>query len=356
MNLEDNISHKTIYVKLTNRCNLVCDHCYNAVCHDQGQMSKDTLNKILDYIYDLKEQGYDVDVALHGGEPMLYRDKDVIWEFVNACNEMNVSITMTTNLIYKVNDEHLILFSKFKQADGEPLVLTSWDHKIRFKPESYETTWRNAVKRIVENGIGVQPIVSLTKILIEEKTPYDIFTYMDELGVKHLNFERLTCTGRAEYNADELMPTNEQVDNWLCEAYKLWKTNFKHIYVPLLDGLEWAAWEGKYVGCRARQCTRVVRTFNPDGSMATCPNIPTDTVGNIRRIKSVEEVGNVIEGNKKYKALVNKELVKDNRCYSCEFYSICNGDCFQLRWDDTGCPGLKKTIVEVLKHQKMEEE
>ena len=72
MNPEDSITHKTIYVKLTNRCNLTCDHCYNAVCHDQGQMSANTLQKILDYIYDLKEQGYDVDVALHGGEPTLY--------------------------------------------------------------------------------------------------------------------------------------------------------------------------------------------------------------------------------------------------------------------------------------------
>jgi radical SAM protein with 4Fe4S-binding SPASM domain len=319
-------------------------------------MSAKVLNKIIDYIYDLKEQGYDVDVALHGGEPMLYRDKDAIWEFVNACNEMYVPITMTTNLTYKINDEHLILFSKFKQADGEPLVLTSWDYKIRFKPESLENTWKNAIKRLVENDINVQPIISLTKILIEDKTPEDIFKYMSKLGIKHLNFERLTCTGRAEYNSDELMPTNEQVDTWLCEAYKLWKSKYSNIYIPLFDALEWAAWEGKYIGCRARQCVRVVRTFNPDGSMATCPNIPTDTVGNIRRIKSVEEVGNVIEGNKKYKALMDKERIKDNRCYSCEYYSICNGDCFQLRWDETGCPGLKNTITEVLKHQKMEEE
>jgi len=355
MNPEDSITTKVIYVKLTNRCNLVCDHCYNAVCHDQGQMPVKTLQKILDYIYDLKEQGYDVDVALHGGEPMMYRDKDALWEFVTACNEMNVSITATTNLTYKVDDEDIALFNKFRQADGEPLVLTSWDHKIRFKPPSLENTWRTNVKRILKEEIGVQPIVSLTKLLLEEKTPADIFEYMNALGVHHLNFERLTCTGRAAENESELMPTNEQVDDWLCEAYKLWKDKYKHIYVPLLDALEWAAWEGKYIGCRARQCARTVRTFNPDGTMATCPNMPKDTVGNIKKIKSVEEVGSVIEGNKKYKKIVDAERIRNNKCYSCEFYSICNGDCFQLRWDDTGCPGLKKTIVEVLKHQDLED-
>ena len=78
---------KTVYVKLTNRCNLTCEHCYNSVCTDQGQMSANTLNKIIHYISDLKEQGYDVDVALHGGEPMIYRDMPALWEFVRTCNE-----------------------------------------------------------------------------------------------------------------------------------------------------------------------------------------------------------------------------------------------------------------------------
>ena len=45
MNPEDSITHKTIYVKLTNRCNLTCDQCYNAVCHEQGQMPAKTLPK-----------------------------------------------------------------------------------------------------------------------------------------------------------------------------------------------------------------------------------------------------------------------------------------------------------------------
>lgn len=342
---------KTIYVKLTNMCNIACDHCYNAVCTDQGQMSVKTLEKITEYIYDLKcEQGLDVDVALHGGEPTLYKNTDALWDFVYNCNEMNVPITMTTNLVYQVTEEYLALFSRFKQADGEPLLLTSWDYKIRFKNESALMLWEKNVKKILAEEIAVQPIISLTKLLIKDMTPTAIFEYMSALGVKNLNFERLTCNGRAADNENELMPTNKQVDKWLCEAYKVWKSRFKGIYVPLLDGLEWAAWEGKFIGCRARQCTRTVRTFNPDGSMATCPNIPLETVGNIKKIKTVEEVCGVIEGNKKYKELVDKENLKNNECYTCQYYSVCNGDCFQLRWDKTGCPGLKETIKEVLRH------
>ncbi len=341
---------KIIYVKLTNSCNLSCKHCYNAVCHEQGQMSQKTLEKILLYIDDLKEQGYDVNVALHGGEPMLYKDYDSLWDFVLSCNEANVPITMTTNLTYRITDEHIGLFSHFKQADGECLVLTSWDYKIRFKDKEQEKLWEKSVKRILEYGIQVQPIVSLTKILIEEKTPKEIFDYMLKLGVPNLNFERITCTGRAAENEPEIVPTNVQVDTWLAEAYKIWKGSSKYnFYIPIFDSLEWAVEEQVFVGCRARQCARNVRTFNPDGSMATCPNIPLDTVGNINKIQTVQEVCGVIEGNKKYLDLCNKEEIKDNRCYSCDYYSVCNGDCFQLSWDETGCPGLKETIKQVIK-------
>lgn len=349
-NIEDSITNKTIYVKLTNNCNLACKHCYNSVCSDHEQMSEQTLERILEYISDLKEQGYDVDVALHGGEPTLYKNTDALWDFVFSCNEMNVPITMTTNLAYKVTEEQIELFSRFKQADGEPLVLTSWDYKIRFKNSEQERTWESSVKKLLSNDIAVQPIVSLTKLLLEKKTPKSVFEYMHKLGVRNLNFERLTCNGRAAENEDELMPTNEQVDTWLAEAYRVWKSSYSDIYVPLLDALEWAAYEGKYIGCRARQCTRVVRTFNPDGSMATCPNIPLETVGDINTLKPIEEIGNVIIGSAKYKKLCDKESLKNNQCYTCEYYSICNGDCFQLRWDYSGCPGLKKTIKEVLKH------
>lgn len=343
---------KTVYVKLTNRCNLTCEHCYNSVCTDQGQMSSNTLNKILHYIADLKEQGYDVDVALHGGEPMIYRDMDALWEFVRACNEMKTPITMTTNLVYNLTNDILDLFECFDQCDGDKLLLTSWDYKIRFEQVGKRDnlkTWEKNVRKVLERGIKVQPIVSLTKILLEEKTPEDIFSYMYELGVRNLNFERLTCNGRAKDNSEKLMPTNAQVDDWLCEAYKLWKEKYTDVYVPILDALEWAA-EGTYIGCRERRCVQNVRTFNPDGSMATCPNIPLDTVGNIEKMKTVYEIDGVIEGNKKFNDLRRREEIKHDECYTCEYYNICNGDCFQLGWDDTGCPGLKKTIVEVYKN------
>ena len=346
---------KTVYIKLTNRCNLTCDHCYNSVCKDQGQMSEKTITKIVDYIYDLTEQGYMVEVALHGGEPMLFRDMELLWDLVLTLEEMGVYVTMTTNLVYRVNNEHIALFAHFKQMDGTCLVLTSWDYKIRFKKKEQLLQWERSVKKILSHEIRVQPIVSLTKLLLEEKTPEEIFEYMYNLGVPNMNFERLTCNGRAKDNNDVLMPTNKQVDEWLAHAYKVYRENenWKKMEIPIFESLEWAVAEGKFIGCRERKCTQNVRTFNPDGSCATCPNIPLDILGNINSQvakKQLYDIEGGIESNKKYIQLREQEELRKDECYLCDLFSVCNGDCFQLGWDDTGCPGLKETFKEVARH------
>lgn len=345
--------HKTVYVKLTNNCNLKCQHCYNSICTDYIQMTPETLHNVLLYIDDLREQGNTVSVALHGGEPMLYQNTDVLWDFVLACNEANIPITMTTNLVYRVTDEHIALFSLFKQADGQCLVLTSWDYKIRYTDKNQEDLWKKSVRKLIKHEIIVQPIISLTKILIENKSPKEIFDFMKSLGVQNLNFERITCTGRASENSESLIPTNAQVDAWLSDAYKIWQNSDDYdFYIPIFDSLEWAAHEGYFMGCRARECTKSVRTINPDGSVATCPNMPLEIIGNVNNLIEVYEYSDALLNNSKYKELCLKENLKNNECYTCEYYSICNGDCFQLRWDETGCPGLKKTINEVILHGK----
>lgn len=62
-----------VYLKLTNRCNLRCEHCYNS----QGvlcDMNQSTLDKSIEFIRnkcDKLAQSDDLVVVFHGGEPML---------------------------------------------------------------------------------------------------------------------------------------------------------------------------------------------------------------------------------------------------------------------------------------------
>ena len=50
---------------------------------------------------------------------------------------------------------------------------------------------------------------------------------------------------------------------------------------------------------------------------------------------------------KTHKKLIMRESRRPSECLACEYYTECNGECFQLQWDETGCPGMIETIKNV---------
>lgn len=326
------MTKKVIYIKLTNACNLKCKHCYNEIMQNHSFMSDKVLNQTIQYIKTFKNT--EIDLHIHGGEPFLF-DLDKIEYLISELKEYTFKWTVTTNLIYEITDKHLNIFKKMLPYDNNPLILTSWDYKIRFK-DNQQSLWENNVKYLIEKGIQVQPIVCLTNLLIENLKPEDIFSYFKRFNIKRFNFERITNTGNALIN--NLRPTNEDLQNWLLSAYKIYEKQ-NDIEIPLFTGLEYSL-KGIFLGCRNRQCTNNVITINPNGTIASCPNTADYTFNDIF-------TNNLQVSKKDY--ITNKENSKDLRCLICEFYKYCNGDCFQLEFDNTNCPGLKKLYEYLLK-------
>lgn len=329
--------HKVVYVKVTNRCNLQCAMCYNSICNMNENMDDNVLNASLSYIRELVEDN-DVDVILHGGEPTLY-DLNKLCNFVVHCITCGASVTMTTNLAYRITEEHMKLFRLLKDYNNSTLILqTSWDPvSIRFRDDRLETKWTSNVRYIQENipRVEVQPIICVTKQLIEEWEPLSLLAYMSGVPVRRLNFSRLSVTGRAQDNEKDIVPSNDEVDIWLEKLYHANRDNYT-MDIPIFNELDMSVGYGCLVGCRARKCSEFVRTINPDGSIATCPNIPLDTIGSV--LDETKENPDLI------KDLQRRENIKFTTCYSCENYEVCNGDCSQLRWDESGCVGLKRVI------------
>lgn len=322
---------KIVYLKLTNRCQLTCQHCYNSVC-EKIDMSEETLEKATNFICNIAGE-HEVEVSLHGGEPMLYKNLTHLNQMVDKMKAANVYVSATTNLVYQLTEELKELFHKFTQQDGEKLLLTSYDVALGRFSYDQRTKWINNVKELIAEGIDVQPIMSLHKLGMKYySTPAQLlFFYKHELGLKRCNFERLTRSGKAEDNANRLIPTNREVEDWLIKLYEANK--LYNLEIPLLLGLEDAI-DGYLTGCRARQCTQNVITINPDGTIATCPNMPLDIVKDLD--------GNVYADKTLH--ICNMETIRHHACFLCEHFHECNGDCFQLSWDDTGCPGLPKLI------------
>lgn len=161
---------------------------------------------------------------------------------------------------------------------------------------------------------------------------------MKDLGISTVNFERITLTGRATMN--NVKPTNRDVDDWMYAAY-LVKDKLQ-MKIPIIDALVESFESNLLLGCRCRNCTSTVRTINPDGTIAMCPNTANVIIGDVHG-SSYNEVA-LIE--------CNKERYKRTECYICEYCQYCNGECYQLNADDTGCPGCIKIMKDLMRKKQ----
>lgn len=323
---------KTIYVKLTNNCQLRCKHCYNAFMDDSSDMCSDTLVAVFDEIIQqaMNNPSIDYDCQLHGGEPLQYKNIDVVIDQLERTKSLsNIHWCITTNLVYKLTDVHYQLFeymTPFKR--NERMIQTSWDYKIRFANDRQLQLWTNNVKTLLSKNILVQPTVCLTNLLINDLTGKQVIDYFIDLDITRLNFERITNTGRAV--ANNLRPNNNVLDQWLFDAFKYYETVADKIEIQLFDAVL-KSLNHKFVGCRARHCMETVTTYNPDGTIGGCPN-------------TVYKSFRTIDGSydrKVHTIWIKTENRRDLTCLTCEYYQYCNGDCFQLQFDDSGCPGMK---------------
>lgn len=281
-----------------------------------------------------------INVQLHGGEPLLYGIKN-LQLFVSAIAfEPNIKVSITTNLLRGISHSNQLaidLFKMMKPYDDTPFIMSSWDWKIRFLEYYSEDVWWNNVKICHDNGIIVQPIVCLTKLLLEDFTPVSLFQMFTQKGIHHINFERLTPTGRLLNNMD-LIPKNKAVDEWLSRA---WKASYVFgMNIPLFESME-DSLNGTLDGCRARQCMKTVITINPDGTLAACPNKHDGIIG-----KLTDDGFSFDE--EKIKSLCKFEQSRPTDCYICKHFKYCNGDCCQLMADDSGCQGLPITYSNMI--------
>lgn len=336
---------KVVYLKVTNNCQLRCKHCYNDFMHNKDDMSLITLQKSIKYINELAEilPDNNIDCQLHGGEPMMYEYLDALYYWLQAQTMQfkNIHWGITTNLVYKLTPIEIAIFKLMKpyRDSNETMIQTSWDYNIRFQNPNQLALWTNNVYTLLEHDIKVQPTICLTNELITNYTGEKLILYMINLGVDRINFERITNTGRAANGS--LRPNNESLDKWLLDCYKMYEYYRDKITIGLFESVE-KSLNHEYLGCRARKCMQNVITINPDGSVGGCPNTAYSPIGNLD-----------YNDPKKTTIWIQKENTRDNQCYTCEYFQYCNGDCFQLTWDNTGCPGMKSIYQYLLtKEQK----
>jgi len=340
-----------VYLKTSDTCNLNCGHCFtngkngNKNFFDPIQTSL-FLKKII--------QKYSVEttrVLYHGGEPMLAPLDDLYKFFDLTKNEIrNISYGIQTNLVYKLSSEKKLFFHEVIGCDG---IGTSWDPKIRFgssRPSSAAQElklWEDNVKELTVENFNLTLMVSLSADVVRNYEPEQIIQYAIDLGFKYILFERITTDGNTVINAN-VLPQNAEIDDWIYRMYlQTEKHQFhKKIGNMFLEEIALSIVNGLHTANRCRGCEQKMITINANGTVSGCPNSATEKKwGTI-----YDEPEQYINSEKRIHAICS-EKQRNSICYTCDLSSICNGDCYKLKWDGLIC-GAPKKLMRYLKNNK----
>jgi len=220
---------------------------------------------------------------------------------------------------------------------------TSWDPDIRFdNPRQYDL-WRDNVRTLLQEGFDIKLFISVTAgtIAIE---PIELLEWVRELGIREVSLERLTKNGNANLHP-EIFPRNIDQDAWFLKMHQQsekagareWFDNefLENIYAKFELGFRGA-------GTFCRDCEEKLFTINADGTISGCPNAaPEQVYGNLD-----QDIQDLLKDPKRIE-LIACERNRDPRCYSCEVFRYCGGDCHQLQWEDDIC-GAPKSLMRQL--------
>jgi len=334
-----------VYLKTTETCNLNCKHCFTNGTN--GAKIYWDYVKVADWLKRLSAHSVTsshVHCEFHGGEPFL-ADVSTMQYVYDNCKDLWASQSwgITTNLTFKLTQDQI----NFIQGPLNNRIGTSWDPDIRFaNPKQYDL-WRKNVETLIGLGVTIKLFISVTKGTVA-MNPIDLLEWVRDLGVKEMSLERLTLNGSALQHP-EIFPTNLEQDAWFLKMHhqidehsaRDWFDNefMEDIYSKFETGFTGG-------GTFCRDCEEKLFTLNADGSIAGCPNsAPEACYGNID-----QEIEELLYDPKRLE-IIACERNRDSRCYNCEVFAECGGDCHQLEWQGDVC-GAPKSLMKYLKYNK----
>jgi radical SAM protein with 4Fe4S-binding SPASM domain len=187
---------------ITNRCNLLCDHCYMAA---DGHMRPNELSdeETIALVHQMGERRLPA-LFLSGGEPMM---RSNFWEILELARSYGIRVTVSTNCT-KIDRD----VAKRLKANGIDWIATSLYGPSEFHDAMVRVpgTWQKVVDAITilrEEGVGVA-----IKTAISQSTwpyVYDLIQLARDLDCGLIYFCDLITSGRSE-GEDDGRITSEQ--------------------------------------------------------------------------------------------------------------------------------------------------
>lgn len=352
-----------VYVRVFEGCNLACRHCF--IPANPKKMSLEDIARVPDLMRKHAAPGQTLLLQWHGGEPTLFGAnwlEDAISAVENAGPEFVWRHGIQTNLMTYDKSWASLYARRF---DGQ--VGVSWDPQIRLlkggHPESnaaFEKRFWEQVEHLLDDGLSPYLVVTATKTLFQHfSSPFAFFDFLVAKGISKGHLERVTRTGEARDNWDEIGLSNaeyaRQMALWL-KAYVLWREAFNGpppLSLSPFDGLlesvgRLADGEGGGYGCWSGACDTRFHTVDASGYKRGCTAITSES-DNPRRRNSLD-ILNIADP-------VKARAERRFNCASCEFRSICSSGCLATDIEDGSgeCSGgfsLFKTALSLEKRRR----
>lgn len=282
-----------VYLRITDRCNLNCGHCYSI---------KGTNNMSIDVLKKAKELYPQAKFIFHGGEPSVV---DVEW-FYKAIDILKDNpLSMQSNLV-DLSESFINFLINFKERFGSSIGTSLDLERIKHKNKILDNVFL-----LSKFGFEVTAIITVTTPQIEQY--FQLIEEFKKAGGKWFKFQIETSI-----NGDKLPPVEKIKDLFFqalaIEGNQIWKMINSYVC-------------GIPISLFGGNCGRYIRTINPDGTIYVCPEFAGEGLNHF-------SIGNVFSGetNKKIVSLFAKrEAYLRNHCNE-NCWGYCSGGCFSMAY------------------------
>lgn len=299
----------SLFIYLTDKCNLSCPHCYrNNSTLATNELS---LEQWLDLIDEFKFLG-GKKITISGGEPLLHKNLDVI---IKHIKERGMSVTILSNGTFwdkKFNSEEGITI--IKSIDEIQLSLDGFDEDSNGAMRgigNFEKTTRN-LKWLHSLGANISVAVTPSYDTVFSREKYaKLVSFLNEL--KHISTIRIT---------QKILPNNS-IDTLSIQSERYYEL-IGEISDEIYPDNKTTHWIASYWGDADKEnnCGWGNITINPEGKAYTCNRIEDsvylgafleDGLDSIFKLGEVQRIATSVD---------NVEP-----CSKCAIRYICNGGC-----------------------------
>jgi len=322
---------------ITNRCNLLCDHCYMAA---DGHVRPDELTdeETIALVRQMGERGLPA-LFLSGGEPMM---RSNFWEILELARSLDIRVTVSTNCTLMDRAA-----AKRLRAAGIDWIATSLYgpadfHDAMVRVPGTRDRVIEAIKVLREEGVGVAIKTAISK----DTWPhiYDLIAEAKQLDVGLLYFCDLITAGRSE-GEDDGRITPEQwrelgdfiIDDILSEDSTMeWDIGAMPSFIPYVAeqltarGIDVSNGLERLKTISACPVGKGHMNINSEGGIMPCQFAQDWTIGSVREMSLQEAVSELY-------ALDQQESKGVCAPEACDYSRICRG-CRAKAWQRTGDP------------------